>query len=93
MSPEQIHKLESGVAEIRRGSNRHDAVAILGTPSRQELTSHQEKPNEVMGRLYYYDVRIVDPGIANVFDQQIVLVFDYKSDQLRQIMSSVPEIR
>lgn len=92
-SPSQISNLRNGVAKIRNGANRAQVISILGPPSKQQLTSHKEKPNDITGRLYYYDVRIVDPGGTNAFDQQLVLDFDYRTDQLQQIMSSVPEIR
>jgi hypothetical protein len=92
LAPDEIAKLKAGIERLRAGADAKQAIAILGEPSRADLTSRMEKPNLITGRLYYYNVRVVDPNEANTYDQQIVLVFD-KADRLREIMSSVPEIK
>ncbi len=92
ISTDRLQSLKRGAHNLRKGVTRDTVRAILGDPSREDLSSTKAKPNEINGYLLFYDVRIVEKGTPNSFDQQLVLNFD-RMGGLEQIVSTVPEIK
>jgi hypothetical protein len=90
MTKTRLAEFAVNIRKVPIGDSREHVLAILGPPTRQEL-SQGMRDREWKERYLIYDVEFVGSGPGNVHDKIVELIFD-RQDRLLKILSSVDGI-
>jgi hypothetical protein len=75
------------LALLKLGDTRDLMIDTLGKPSRDRVITLKAKRTFLV-RMVQYFVRVVNPDLANTFDQKVILYFD-RADALIGVESNV----